>query len=299
MSLFRRWTATRTTAGADGPSRLEGAANLVLSFPKSGRTWLSYLYAYYSCYRILGDQADAFIDRELTPTAHIYRPLEHPALLPHVERDHRRLVPPIRVAHYFDAKPYFQLDLALSEVEGDRVAFLVRDPRDVMVSYFHHTMQRADEVRERGKAAPAPDVDLSEFIRSDTYGIRAVVAYMNQVIARGPRVFGVFRVVHYEDLVSSPADEFIQVLRLFGADIDPHAVHSAVARASFDNLQRLEIRRRTRKGATPPPADALRFRRGVPGAYRTELAAADVAYLDRVIDRHLDPAFARYRYGAT
>ncbi len=72
-----------------------------------------------------------------------------------------------------------------------------------------------------------------------------------------------------------------------------------MARASFENLQRLEIQRRSRKGAAVPPAVALRFRRGVPGGYRTELADADVAYLDRVIENHLDRIFARYRQGAT
>ncbi len=215
MRLFRRWSAP-SPDNHGNPDR----SNLILSFPKSGRTWLSYLYAYYACYRVVGDDADAFIDREFTPTAHIYRPLEHPALMARLENGWGRVVPPVRVRHDFDATPYFELNLTLSKVAGARVAFLVRDPRDVVVSYFHHTMQRADAGRERGKAAPAPDVDVSEFIRSETHGIRAVVAYMNQVVERGPQAFGVFRIVHYEDFVSSPEETFHQVLELFGADID-------------------------------------------------------------------------------
>jgi Sulfotransferase domain len=296
MRLLRRWFVAARDAdlAADPSLSSDDDGNLILSFPKSGRTWLAYLYAYYACYRVVGDQADRFIDREFTPTAHVYRPLEHPALRALHERS-GAVVPPLRVAHYFGTTPYFQLDVALTKVAGRRVAFLVRDPRDVVVSYFHHTMRRAEAGRERGKPVPASDVDLSEFIRSETHGIRAIVEYMNQVIERGPRAFGAFRSVQYEELVKSPRDTFTELLAFFGADVDEQAVAAAVARASFDNLQRLEMQRRTRKGAPAPPPDALRFRRGVPGAYRTELAEPDVAYLDKIIDRHLDLRFAPYR----
>lgn len=271
----------------------EDQSNLVVSFPKSGRTWLSYLYAYYAFYYVFGDQADALIDAEFTPTAHIYRPLEHPLLIQRLFHDHED-VPPLRVGHYFDAAPYFEMDVALSKVRGKRAALLVRDPRDVVVSYFHHTMQRAAEMRQRGKATPSPDVDLSEFIRGETHGIRAIVAYMNQVLERGPQAFGEFRVIHYEDLVALPQQAFREILSFFGASIDEAAIASAVDRASFGNLKQLEVQRRSRKGMAAPPSEALRFRRGVPGSHRSELSPDDVTYLDRVIRGHLAPAFRRY-----
>jgi alcohol sulfotransferase len=269
-------------------------SNLLLSFPKSGRTWLSYLYAYYACYRILGDDADAFIDREFTPTAHIYRPLEHQALAALIEERRGVIVPPLFAAHHYEPQPYFQLDLALTRIPAERVAFLVRDPRDVVVSYFHHTMHRADDCRRRGKTAPAADVNVSEFIRSELHGIRAIVAYMNQAAERGPHVFDVFHTVYFEDLVDAPERVLTQILTEFGAQIEPAAVAAAVRRASFGNLQKIEIARRSKKGGELP-LNALRFRRGVPRAYLTELTEDDVNYLDGIIERHLHPVFDRYR----
>jgi len=273
-------------------------SNLLVSFPKSGRTWLSYLYAYYACYRILGEHADAFIDREFTPHVHIYRPLDHPGLAALFEERGGAIVPPLSVAHYFDPQPYFELDLPLDRVVADRVAFLVRDPRDVVVSYFHHVLQRADDTRRRGKPAPANDVDISEFIRSELHGIRAVLAYMNQVAERAPHTFCEFQTIYYEDLVVVPERAFAKFLELFGAQIDPAAVAAAVRRASFSNLQNIEIARRTRKGRSLPP-EALRFRRGAPDAYRRELCQSDVAYLDRVVGRHLHPLLHRYQTKTT
>ena len=282
----------------ENPPAPNDDANVILSFPKSGRTWLSYLYAYYACYRVIGDSADSFIERELTPTAHIYRPLEHPALLALLRNIERPIVPPLRVAHHFEPTPYFRLDLPLAKVRGEHVAVLVRDPRDVVVSYFHHTMQRAEEARARRKTTLAPDVDLSEFIRSETYGIRAIVEYMNQMSERGPEAFDVFRIWYYEDLVSDPETLFAGILEFFRARVDMKAVQSVVARASFANLQRLEIQRRTEKSGTAPTTNALRFRRGVPGSYRAELHPPDINYLNKVIERHLDPEFARYQPSA-
>jgi hypothetical protein len=252
------------------------------------------LYAYYACYRVLGDRADAFIDRELTPQGHIYRPLEHPALAALLAERGGAIVPPLSVGHFFEPQPYFELDVQLTGIAANRVGFLARDPRDVVVSYFHHVVRRADDARRRGKSAPANDVDISEFIRGESYGIRSVVSYLNQVIEGAPRTFDAFQTFYYEDLVNEPKRVFSQLLEFFGAQIERAAVAAAVRRASFGNLQSLEIARRTRKGGAVAP-DALRFRRGVPHSHRQELSHADVVYLDRVIDQHLHPLLHRYR----
>jgi hypothetical protein len=269
--------------------------NLVMSFPKSGRTWLSYLYAYYSCYCVGGDRAEAFIDQEITSTAHIYRPLDHPGLLAMLDRERGRCVPRLRTGHYFPAQPYFALDLGLSKVQARSVAFLVRDPRDVVVSYFHHTTQRADHARQNEKPRLADDVDLPEVLRSETSGIRAIVAYMNQTLERAPSAFERFEIFYFEDLVANTPHVFAGFLQFFGADLDADAIRRAVERASFEKLQRLEIDRLTKKRAAPPPSDALRFRRGVPGSCRDELSASDLEYLNRVILKNLSPVFERYR----
>ena len=271
------------------------ANNLILSAPKSGRTWLSYLYAYYAVYCLAGARAEQFIDEEFTPTAHIYRPLEHPGLSGLLKRGEPHGWRPVRAAHHFAAQPYFQLRVELFRVKERSVVFLVRDPRDVVVSYFHHTMQRAGRALAHGKPSLSADVNLSEFLRSETHGIRAIVAYMNQVMKGGPKAFEQFNIVAFEDLVTNTADVFAGVLRWFGAPVHEDALIRAVTRASFEKLQRIEIARRVRKQVDPLALDALRFRRGIPGGFRSELNLADISYLDRVIECHLSPELGRYR----
>ena len=61
-----------------------------------------------------------------------------------------------------------------------RHILLLRDPRDVVVSHFHHIMRKnRGEVSVLGRPCVLPkDYDLSEFIHSDFFGIRHVVAYI-------------------------------------------------------------------------------------------------------------------------
>src|SRR5688572_30422531 len=85
--------------------------NVLLSFPKSGRTWLAYLYAYYAGYVVAGDQAEAFLDKTFSKRCDIYRPLENPALVALVDADPTRRIDLVTTLHHFPAVPYFQLDV--------------------------------------------------------------------------------------------------------------------------------------------------------------------------------------------
>ena len=265
------------------------APNSVLSFPKSGKTWLSHLYVYYGVYRLLGKEADAYIDEELGMGYRIEEQQAFLRLLPVLQE--APLVPRIEFWHAFPKRgdvPYFNLRVPLGSSRSETVLFLARDPRDIVVSYFHH-------VRAKKKVPLAEDADISEFIRSESLGIRSTVAYMNQVISRAPEVFPRFEVVHYEDLLADTPAVFFRVLSFFKTDdIDERAIEKAVQRASFQTLQQAERNGKLRVGK-PSDDDSLRFRKGKQGSFKTELTSDDIAFLDRIIINNLTSQLERYR----
>jgi hypothetical protein len=114
---------------------VEQPSDLLLSFPKSGRTWLGYLVAFYAVYQLRPHDADKVIDGELLTDGHLYRPLENPRLLSLLEEHEGATIPLVKFVHNFPAKPYFRLDLELGTIQADKAMLMTRDPRDVAVSY--------------------------------------------------------------------------------------------------------------------------------------------------------------------
>jgi alcohol sulfotransferase len=265
----------------------------VVSYPKSGRTWLSFLYAYYVARWRLGEEADGFL-RELPFNL---RPTESARfegyLALHPE------IPQVGFHHVLQpVTPYYSLDVRLGKLRrltgASSLVALVRDPRDVVVSFYHHVRTRGIRGTrgDAGKHKALPeDVTISEFVRSETMGVRSVVAYLN-LLAKGMKEqhgFARTAVVHYEDLTAHPEATFAQIVKAIGLEPDGDSIRFAVELASFTRLQGLEQQRRPAR-----ERDGLRFRRGSAGSHRAELTAADLSYLDRVIDAHLTPELSRY-----
>ncbi len=262
--------------------------SVVLSFPKSGRTWVAHLYVYYVIFHIFGDEAEAFINDKMGFTYTIEQNEEFFKLMKGEGR--KSYIPLVRFSHHFPKKgeiPYFNLSISVPLHLYSRCVYLVRDPRDVIVSYFHH-------VTTKNKVPLAKDVDIREFIRSERFGIRQIVAYMNQVLNILQNSSIKNEIVCYEDLVEDTESEFTRILVAMGVGkIDKVAISSAINRASFDRMRQSE--RPWRKQLSVKSDDnSLRFRKGKIGSYKEELEQDDIDYLKRVISAHLSPEFSQY-----
>src|SRR5215471_14103917 len=107
-----------------------------VSFPKSGRTWIRYILTQLGCASLIHFHHDTFEFNDATKPA-----------------------------------PNFNLDDRLRHyAQVDRVVYLERDPRDVMVSlYFQVTGRFRDFFEYSG--------DLSQFIRDDYFGASMLKAF--------------------------------------------------------------------------------------------------------------------------
>ncbi|MEW9857046.1 sulfotransferase domain-containing protein [Novosphingobium sp. M1R2S20] len=188
---------------------------VLVSFPKSGRTWLRYLL---SCY--LAELAELGFQPDLATTFRV---------LPNFDRSPHRGVegfvgkrpnlPLILVSHLpFDERLFL-----------DRpVIFLVRDPRDVIVSaYFHATRHKR-----------VFDGPVGAFLDDPTYGLPALISFTNGWA--GALTTRRHLVRSYEALHSDTEEAVTGILHFLGVSVDDGALERAIALAQFDRMRKRE-----------------------------------------------------------
>jgi aryl sulfotransferase len=145
--------------------------------------------------------------------------------------------------------------------------YLIRDPRDVAVSYAHHHGRPfAWACGHMSDPRATVDVDGDPVPRHLRQRLGTWSGHVRSWVdeARFP-----VEVVRYEDLAESPAAEFARALSSAGfGPVDDAAVAEAVELASFDRLRRAEEEHGFRE--RDPKAREF-FRRGRAGSWRDEL----------------------------
>jgi estrone sulfotransferase len=226
----------------------------IVSYPKSGTTWVGYFLACAIADRLrMSDIADDMLFARYE-------------LVPDVNGEYRRksldqygelLDPRVFTVH----APY---DRALR-----RVVYLVRDPRDVFVSYYYYLRRQKtdfeaslDEFVETGKPWPC---DWGEHVRG----------WLNR---RRERCL----VLRYEDLQSDPIDSFGAIAAHCGLTLTRAEVQQYCERSSFDRMRQAERSAADRTaGVRPIPF----MRRGKAGGWRDELSERSVSIIE---DRYAD-----------
>jgi len=245
----------------------------LLSYPKCGRTWVTLM---------VGRAITQHFGLEVPNLLKISRLGElHPE------------VPLIRETH--DGQPHrkrpHELPTTREQFAGKKVILLVRDPRDVLVSYYHHKSKR-EPLREffffqrkRRETHSRFAGTLAEFLDVEIGGFDTLLRYYN-LWAENRHVPKAFLLLRYEDLQADPHGELRRVLDFLGlAQIPDAVVKEAVEYASFANMQKIESGEKSQsyklKPGDPNDLNSYKVRRGKVGGYADELSPAQIETLDR------------------
>jgi hypothetical protein len=283
LKILTAWRHRRHDARlvAKRVRRFAAADILIVSYTKSGRTWLRVLLS-----KLLSEM-HALSDRELIDGDNFHR--------------QQPLIPKIFFAP--DTRyPYPELGEAQARVAAQqRVVFLVRDPRDVAVSFFFHVQHRASEGELRRKKVPlsARALTIDAFVRHEACGVPRVLRYLNRW-AEERRARPGSLLVRYEDLRADTRGELGRVASYIGLQPNPDVLDRVTSFASFDNLQRMEREgffASDRLGLTRAGEnESAKVRKGKVGGYRDYLSLETIAFVDRLVQADLDPSYG-YRQG--
>ena len=251
----------------------------VVSYPKSGRTWLAHLWYHYTLKKF----GVTDLDYGFTYNPHLRKHFQKLLL------DNAADGYPIVSFHHAGSRGRRKqrtrlMDKARSLLDRP-VLHLARDPARTVVSMFHHMRTKTDE---------APRT-LTEFIQDKSLGLAKIVDFLNTWAEVGRLHLDWVQMSFYEDLLANTEGEFREIVGFFDSSgIDTAAIIHAVRASDFDTMQRSEIaKRESVKGAGPVEQDELRVRVGKSGDSK-ELSQEDRSYIRRVLVKRLDRQFQRY-----
>jgi hypothetical protein len=201
-------------------------------------------------------------------------------------------VPHIRLTH--DDQPHrkrpHELSPSRDKLAGKKVILLVRDPRDVIVSYYHHKSRR-EPLRDfwwfqkKRKATHSRfEGTLADFLEQDIGGFDTLLRYY-AIWEKERATPGAFLLLRYEDMQADPAGQLRRVLDFIGlSQITDAEVKEAVEYASFHNMRKIEAGEEVKsfklKAGDVNDPNSYKVRRGKVGGYRDELRPEQIARLD-------------------
>ena len=208
----------------------------IVSYPKSGNTWLRFLLANY----LAGAVEDTEHLERLVPNFTL--PVDRTDLV-------RRAVTLYAKSHYpwGPRHPY--------AAESKRAVALVRNPRDVLLSGLDY--QRLIGLR-------ADDVTDADYVRAFVHyggdpswiarGYGALEEHADTWLAglsgKTPPHMPPTLIVRYENLKADTIGELARVIRFLELPFEESRVHDAVSRSQFERLRDIEIRERDRGSTT-------------------------------------------------
>jgi len=161
-----------------------------------------------------------------------------------------------------------------------RVVYIVRDPRDVAVSFYFYNL----------KVRVIPDgYSMDEFVTR--FVSAKVVPYADRVgcwedhVLSWTRLRGGkpgFRLVRYEDLLADPARELHKLALLLGIEATPERIERAIRFSSASHMQSLEKEQSKEWITTKDTRQDIPFvREAKSGGWREKLSASAVRTIEQ------------------
>jgi hypothetical protein len=256
-------------------TRWRNADVYICSYPKSGRTWVRhFLQRYYT--EVTGTEIDRRFEK--LPSG--------PVKVPRIQVAHSAHYSLLPKGHSHTILPSPELlrETVIPAYRGTRLCFMIRDPRDVVVSHYHHLISRDQVVDEHIDA----DTTLGEFIRSKQYGIKKIIAYVNTWL-EAKETYGQFHLLRYEDLHDDAKGQFRNLLEFLDPQqaVDESALALAIEESDFEKMKQKELSGTDEllRLKASDNKDSRKVRKGKIGGYLDELESADIGYVDEAMKK--------------
>ncbi len=260
------------------------------SYPKSGNTWLRMFLQVYmtgvkcdinSPYRVMYKDTDGLAYRSVCPMP---LPCDNPdvmmgvryAALLHLVQKHEG-GDAILKTHSIAASNQDGLYLCPPSLTKMAV-YLIRDPRDILVSFAHHLSQSIDDTIDLmcHKQGHLKDKLLGFGHHMSSWGNHASCWVANDKFP--------VCVVRYERMINKTRETFKSIVKFLFGNVDEERLDLAISETSFDTLQQQEIK----TGFNEQKGKELFFRIGESGRWKVILTTEQVTRLEAGIGEAME-----------
>lgn len=243
----------------------------VVSFPKSGRTWLEVMLVNALLYEFEGECSGEY----KKPLRRLLREKKLPSMyFTHANSSWESLV-----LDEMQIK-----DMSLDSFSDKKTIFLYRDPRDVMVSCYYHMKYRT-----------GINISKDRLIDSPNLGFRKLINFMNLWYDYTEKNPELSMRISYEEMKQSPCESVKKLFDFTGISVSSESIDKAVEASRFDKMQHNE---KENKNSTPwlKPVDAsnknsYKTRKGKVGEHKEFFSAEQLDRINGIIRDELNPAF--------
>lgn len=274
---LRRKKIERWLRGREEFKKLEKSDWVLMSWGKSGRTWLRVMLS--RAYQLKGGlNAHELLDFDNLK--------KQDSQLPAVFFTHNNYLRDY--TGNWESKEHFR---------GKRIVLQVRDPRDVAVSQFFQWQFRMRPNKKFINDYPphGADIGVWDFVLDKDAGVPRIVDYFNGWARAIPELKDV-QIVRYEDMREDPAAVLSSIMEFTGTAVSAEQVREAVDFAAYDNMKKMEQEKFFKgSGARVKPGDkdnpqSFKVRKAKVGGYRDYFTDEQCAQLDTMV-AELDPIF--------
>jgi len=269
----------RWLRGREESRKLRQADCVVVSYGKSGRTWLRVMLSrFYQVKHGLSEKNLMGFDNLQRKNA---------------------AIPAIFFTHDNYLKDYTKHIDSKEDFYGKKVVLLVRDPRDVAVSQFFQWKYRMRPKKKNLNKYPphGEDVSIYGFVMNPDAGLPKIIEYLNLWAREMPRLEPNILVVRYEDMRVRTADVLRQIVDFIGTPGTEEQIREAVEFSSVENMKKLEQQKTFwLSGSRMVPKDrknpnSYKVRRAKVGGYRDYFEDEQIAAIEKLVNETLAPSY--------
>ncbi|MFW6009253.1 MAG: sulfotransferase domain-containing protein, partial [archaeon] len=165
-----------------------------------------------------------------------------------------------------------------------KIIFLVRDPRDVVISLYFQMKKRRDKF----------DGSLEDFIFRKKGSIDSIIKFYN-IWKKNRGIPKDFLLIRYEDMHKDTKKELDKTLKFIGLKVDDKLISEAVEFAKFDNMRKMEKKNKYNSSRLKPgeknDIESYKTRKGKVGGYKDYLSEKQICYINEKIKNKLSNFF--------
>ena len=273
----------RRLRGREEFRKLQQADCVIVSYGKSGRTWLRVMLSrFYQLKHGLPDSSLIGFDN-----LHAKNPA----------------IPLIFFTHDNYLKDFTGNADSKKDYYPKKVVLLVRDPRDVVVSQYFQWEHRMRPWKKRLNRYPVHGADVNEyqFAMDQHAGLPKIVDFFNLWASEAEKIDQLL-VVRYEDMRRDTAQVLEQILNFIGTPASPEEIQDVVNFSSMENMKKMEQKRTFRlSGSRMVPGDrnnpdSYKVRRGKVGGFRDYFNEDQVSNIEQLLQQTLQPVYGYSRH---